>query len=276
MTGNLDFINRGAVRLAAPLLAAAFATSAAAQNAANFVLHGSPRPLPEITFVDGAGATRRLADFRGAVVLLNLWATWCAPCRQEMPTLESLQATLGGSDFAVVALSIDRGGLPVAREFYEQLGLRALPLYVDPTAQAARALGAFGLPLTLLIDRAGNEIGRLIGPAEWDSPEMLAFLRPYLERPSGVRETTPGRGMASYAFVVGTGLLRAEEPSPNWTTLGNDFGAGVLLHLAVDPTDADKLYAVTRHGEVLSGTDAGRSWSAFGTRQAGSRAPHGG
>src|SRR5919106_6203805 len=126
-----------------------------------------------------------LADLRSKVVLLNIWATWCAPCRREMPTLERLQAELGGPDFEVVALSIDRKGLPVVKEFYEELGLRELGMYVDASAKASRELSALGVPTTLLIDRDGTELGRLAGPAEWDSPEMVSFIRGYIEQQSG-------------------------------------------------------------------------------------------
>lgn len=94
-----------------------------------------------------------------------------------MPTLDRLQAALGGADFQVVALSIDRQGLPAVRKFYTEIGIRHLDMHVDGSGKAARDLGAVGLPTTLLIDRAGGEIGRLVGPAEWDAPEMIAFIR---------------------------------------------------------------------------------------------------
>jgi len=157
---------------------------AGAQPPAGFVVHESPRPVPEIQFENGQGEAISLADFRGKFVLLNIWATWCAPCRREMPTLDRLQAELGGPDFAVVALSIDRKGLPAVQEFYAELGLETLPIYVDETGAAQRALSVFGLPTTLLLDRDGNEIGRLLGPAEWDSPEMVSFFRGYVEQQS--------------------------------------------------------------------------------------------
>ena len=104
---------------------------AGAQPPAGFVVHESPRPVPEIQFENGQGEAIGLADFRGKIVLLNIWATWCAPCRREMPTLDRLQAELGSPDFEVVALSIDRNGLSVVQEFYEELGLRELGMYVD-------------------------------------------------------------------------------------------------------------------------------------------------
>ncbi len=143
-----------------------------------------PRPLPEVRFVDGDGRTLTLAGFRGRVVLLNLWATWCPPCIREMPTLERLQAKLGGPDFEVLALSIDVGGIPVVKDFYRTLGLKALGIYVDKTARARLALKVAGIPTTLLVDRQGREIGRVAGPAEWDSSEAVKLIRRHLEEPS--------------------------------------------------------------------------------------------
>ena len=181
--------------------------SAGAQAPAGFVVHESPRPVPEIQFENGQGEAMSLADFRGKVVLLNIWATWCAPCRREMPTLERLQAELGGSNFEVVALSLDRKGRPVVEEFYEELGLQNLAMYVDESGAAQRALNVLGLPTTLLLDRDGNEIGRLLGPAEWDSPEMVSFIRGYVERQSGA-----ALGRASDEVQLALGAVRPPAP----------------------------------------------------------------
>ena len=188
----------------------AFAVSiqpAGAQAPAGFAVHESPRPLPEIQFENGQGEAMSLADFRGKVVLLNIWATWCAPCRREMPTLERLQAELGGPDFEVVALSIDRKGLPVVEDFYQELGLRDLGIYVDASGKASRELSALGVPTTLLIDREGNELGRLAGPAEWDSPEMVSFIRGYLGRHSGA-----ALGRASDEVQLAPDAVRSVTP----------------------------------------------------------------
>ncbi|WP_328600474.1 TlpA family protein disulfide reductase [Mesorhizobium xinjiangense] len=146
----------------------------------SFVMHEVPRPLPEIKFEDGNGEALTLADFSGRTVLLNIWATWCVPCREEMPTLDALEADLGGPGFEVVALSVDRAGPDVVRKFYAEIGIRHLGLYIDASMQASFDLGAPGLPTTLLIDGEGQELGRLIGPAEWDTPEMIAFLKNHL------------------------------------------------------------------------------------------------
>ncbi len=146
-----------------------------------FDLLDPPRPLPELRFVDGEGRPLTLADFRGKVILLNIWATWCIPCLREMPTLDRLQAKLGGPRFEVVVLSIDIGGIPVVEKFYRALKLDSLGIYVDKTLRVKRDLGIVGIPTTLLIDRQGREIGRYSGPAEWDSKEAMKAIRRYLE-----------------------------------------------------------------------------------------------
>lgn len=167
-----------------PMLFAAIATAVtpvlAAEEARQLALHDTPVPVPDISFADEAGASRSLADFRGKVVLLNVWATWCVPCRVEMPTLDRLQGALGGPGFEVVALSIDRGGPEVVRKFFDEIGIQHLAVSVDTSTGAAFELGAVGLPATLLIDRNGMEIGRVIGPAEWDSEEMVSTLEPLI------------------------------------------------------------------------------------------------
>jgi thiol-disulfide isomerase/thioredoxin len=145
-------------------------------------LHETPRDLLSPPFVDGAGRDLTLADFRRRVVLLNVWATWCGPCRAEMPTLDALQARLGGADFHVLPLSIDRAGLGPVRRFYEEIGIRHLELYLAEDIQAMLAFAVIGLPTTLLIDREGREIGRVTGPAEWDSPEAIAQFETVIAR----------------------------------------------------------------------------------------------
>ncbi len=137
----------------------------------------APKEIPALDFEDAAGRTHTLGDFRGKLVLLNVWATWCAPCREEMPALDRLQAELGGPRFGVLALSIDQQGPEIARKFLSEVGAKSLALYVDRSAQAAFKLGAVGLPVTLLVDARGREIGRHVGPAKWDSPEVVETLR---------------------------------------------------------------------------------------------------
>lgn len=141
---------------------------------------GSAKKLPDLRFVDGAGAPRSLADFRGRVILLNLWATWCVPCRDEMPALDRLQEALGGPQFEVVALSLDQGGIADVKRFYEQLKLRALKIYVDSNGDALGKLGSVGIPLTLLVDGEGREVWRVVGPREWDQPAEVDRIRGHL------------------------------------------------------------------------------------------------
>ena len=159
------------------------APAAAAGGAeAAFSLLEVPRALPELVFLDGEGRKTTLKAFAGRMVLLNLWATWCAPCREEMPALERLQALMGGTELQVVPLSIDRAGARAVAEFFREIGIERLPIYVDPSGEAARRLRAFGLPTTLLIDPRGREMGRLVGPAEWDAPAMIEFLEGHLKK----------------------------------------------------------------------------------------------
>ncbi|MET4735701.1 thiol-disulfide isomerase/thioredoxin [Thalassospira sp. MBR-102] len=146
----------------------------------SFVMHDVPRPLPGFGFEDAEGRSMTLSDFEGAVVLLNVWATWCVPCREEMPTLDALQAELGNSVFKVIALSIDRAGADVVQDFYSEIGIRHLDLFIDPTMKTTTALGIPGLPTTLLIDRNGRELGRLVGPTEWATAEMIKFLETHI------------------------------------------------------------------------------------------------
>ncbi|WP_245220232.1 TlpA family protein disulfide reductase [Pusillimonas caeni] len=140
-----------------------------------FMRWHTPRELPLISFQDGTGKTVTLADFHGRVILLNLWATWCPPCREEMPSLDRLNAKLGDPDFEVVALSIDRDP-DLIKPFYQDFGIRTLKHYVDPTTRVSDTLRAPGVPTTLLIDREGREIGRAMGPAAWDGPQVEALI----------------------------------------------------------------------------------------------------
>ena len=151
-------------------------------------MHEEPKPVANVSFIDGDGVERSLQDFAGKLVLLNVWATWCGPCREEMPTLDNLQSRLGSGRFEVVALSIDQGGAPAVSKFFEEIGIGHLALYVDSSTRAARQLNLFGLPGTLLIGPDGKELGRYMGPAEWDTPEMVAFIQGLLvaRAPTGV------------------------------------------------------------------------------------------
>ncbi len=131
-------------------------------------VHSAPRPLPAATF-NGPNGPVALSDWRGKVVVLNFWAIWCAPCREEMPTLSALQAEFGGDDFSVITLATGPNALPAITKFYAEIEVTNLPTYRDPKSKLARGAGVFGLPVTLILDRQGNEVARLVGPADWYS-----------------------------------------------------------------------------------------------------------
>ncbi|MEE8189759.1 MAG: TlpA disulfide reductase family protein [Kiloniellales bacterium] len=146
----------------------------------NFTFLTPPIPAPLEVFQDLKGGRVRLADFEGRVVLLNFWATWCAPCIREMPTLDNLQAGLGDEGLAVLAVSIDGAGPEVIAPFAKRLKLEHLGLYHDPKGALFKAFAVASLPTTFLIDRQGRILGGLAGSAEWDTPEAVEFLRYYL------------------------------------------------------------------------------------------------
>ena len=145
----------------------------------------TPLKLPDLAFRDAAGAERHLADWRGRTVLLNLWATWCIPCRKEMPALDQLEGKLGGPPFEVVAINIDTRDPDKPRRWLNEVGVTRLAYYADANAkvfQDLKLIGrAFGMPTTLLVDPAGCEIGTLAGPAEWASEDAVKLVRAALD-----------------------------------------------------------------------------------------------
>ena len=170
-----------AIWAAAALLPSTLARPPLFGDMRTFDLSQPPGPAPEISFSDLSGNTLGLDDFRGEVLLVNFWATWCAPCLRELPSLERLQAALSGEEFRLIALSIDLEGAEKVAPFLAENGFDALPTYLDPTGGTATSFGVFGMPTTILIDRRGREVGRYIGPAEWDEPEAVALIRFFLE-----------------------------------------------------------------------------------------------
>jgi thiol-disulfide isomerase/thioredoxin len=169
-----------------PACAAALPTAEALDplvggEVAAFQIATEPERLSDLAFMGPGGEKLTLAAFDGKVTLLNLWATWCAPCRQEMPALDRLQTALGGEDFAVVPVSIDTGGAERPAGFLKSVEVQNLPLYRDPSTEIFEALRtrslALGLPVTVLLDRDGCRLGHMNGPAEWDSPEGQALIR---------------------------------------------------------------------------------------------------
>ena len=146
-----------------------------------FVTVEDPPAQPNLAYADGEGNEVRLSDYRGQVILVNYWATWCAPCVEEMPALDSLQAELGGADFQVVTVTLDRD-IAAARDFFERMELSNLPLIHDTTFSSPSQVRAIGLPMSILYDRQGREMGRVPAPAEWDSEDALALIRAAVER----------------------------------------------------------------------------------------------
>jgi thiol-disulfide isomerase/thioredoxin len=141
----------------------------------------SPLRIPDLAFQDASGKPLTLADWRGRTVLLNLWATWCVPCRKEMPTLDALEQKLGGPDFQVVAVNIDTRDPDKPKTFLKDIGVQKLSYYADASAksfQDLKAIGrAFGMPTTVLIDPHGCEIGTIAGPAEWASGDAVKLIQ---------------------------------------------------------------------------------------------------
>ena len=160
---------------------AAAEAPAASGKLTAFVTRKPPEPLPDIAFQNATGDLLTLSSFKGKVVLLNLWATWCAPCREEMPSLDRLQKSLGSDKFEVVALSLDRKGTEASSKFLSEVKVTNLKLYVDPTAKQGTVLKLIGMPTTILIDKEGRELGRLAGPAEWDSDDAKKLIEAALK-----------------------------------------------------------------------------------------------
>ncbi|UCH72982.1 MAG: TlpA family protein disulfide reductase [Rhodospirillales bacterium] len=147
-----------------------------------FSFNDPPLPAPQTPFLAGNGAEVKFGDFEDRVLLVNFWATWCAPCVRELPSLDKLQAELAAEGLLVLAISQDRGGAAVAGPFLEKLGIRHLGLFLDPKMRLGRELGMRALPWSYLIDRDGQIVGELPGYAEWDSAEAIALIRHYLDQ----------------------------------------------------------------------------------------------
>ncbi|MDX2143195.1 MAG: TlpA disulfide reductase family protein [Rhodospirillaceae bacterium] len=146
--------------------------------------HEQPKPAAQTVFQDGQGADQTLGAFKGKVLVVNFWATWCAPCIKEMPTLNALQEQLGGKDFQVLAISQDREGAVVAKPFLESNGWTRLALFVEPGARFAKDAQLRGLPTTLIIDKTGLEVGRLEGTIDWTAPDVIEAMTRLIAAPA--------------------------------------------------------------------------------------------
>ncbi len=143
----------------------------------NFAPAVPPRPVTHEPFFDAAGAPVKLADYQGRGLVLNFWATWCAPCIKELPALSRLKNILADDGIKVLALSLDRGGVPVVRKFYDKIGIDNLDIFIDVKGTVSRHIRTRGLPTTILIDADGIERGRVVGIAEWDNGGVVDFIR---------------------------------------------------------------------------------------------------
>jgi thiol-disulfide isomerase/thioredoxin len=144
-------------------------------------VHEAPEEVSDTVFHDVEGGRHRLSDWRGQVVVLNFWATWCAPCRHEMPSLDRLQAEMGGAGLEVVTVATGRNSAAGIRRFFEEEGIERLPILTDADQSLAREMAVLGLPVTVIIDPEGREVARLTGGAEWDTPEAKAILQAVIE-----------------------------------------------------------------------------------------------
>lgn len=142
---------------------------------AKMMLVEAPTPLPEVGLVDTADAPHSLSELKGKWAVVNFWATWCAPCREEMPSLDRLKAAM--PEIAVVPVATGRNDLVAMERLFEEIGIQNLVTWRDPNSELARGLGIMGLPVTLIVNPEGQEVGRLIGGAAWDGPEALALLK---------------------------------------------------------------------------------------------------
>ena len=153
------------------------AAEAAREGTMKKLLFSDPVAVSDETFTDPDGGEFRLSDFGGKHVVVNFWATWCAPCRKEMPMLSELQAEFGGDTFQVVTIATGRNSLTGIRKFLDEVGVDNLPLYLDPRSSLGRDMGVLGLPITVILDPEGREIARMRGDAEWNSDSAKAVIR---------------------------------------------------------------------------------------------------
>ena len=146
----------------------------------NLVVSDGPIEPPPIAFTDEAGEELTLADYKGTPVAVHFWATWCFPCRAEMPTMDALQRELG-DDLVILPLSLDRDGAPLVRNYYNDHDLVTLPVMIDEKMAAGRALRVHGIPATVFINAEGAEVARVLGDRDWSDPDVIALVRHIIE-----------------------------------------------------------------------------------------------
>ncbi|MFI4988221.1 MAG: TlpA family protein disulfide reductase [Alphaproteobacteria bacterium] len=165
----------------------------------DFSYFTAPRPVPPIDFQDARGTALTLADFKGRVVLVNFWATWCAPCVREMPSLDRLEATLGGKDFVVLDLSLDRQGAAAVEPYFAENKLTHLGIYLDPRGQSFRAWQGQGVPTSFVIGRDGLARGVLLGAANWDSLDAVKLIEHFIAEGRAAKPRETGTRMPAQA-----------------------------------------------------------------------------
>ena len=158
------------------------ATPPVSGSVQNFIVFDEPIPASEETFMAEDGRAWTFEDLQGQVVLVNFWATWCGPCIRELPSIERLQAELGSDAFTVAIISQDRDGWPRINKFLKKLKVSGPLSFLDEDLKLSRAMQVRGLPVTAILDSSGNEVGRVAGAAEWDTPEAFELVRFYIEQ----------------------------------------------------------------------------------------------
>jgi thiol-disulfide isomerase/thioredoxin len=168
-TALLALANQGAADVEA-------AKAAAQGDMKKMVFHSAPEEAGTVDFMTFEGAPLNLSDWQGKWVVVNFWATWCAPCRHEMPMLSELQREMGGDDFEVLTIATSRNPPAKMQSFFEEIGVDNLPLHRDPQSMLARQMGVLGLPVTVILNPEGREVARLTGDADWSGADAKALL----------------------------------------------------------------------------------------------------